>query len=227
MGQFVWLLLFAFVSMGAQQNESFRDEVLAIEKKYDTLWDASRPTIVFTGSSSIRLWHDLEERFPQYQIINSGFGGSQAYDLLVHLDRLVLKYHPKKVFIYEGDNDISFKKKPRKIVETFKTIAHKIHAKDPTTQIVLISPKPSIARWRLRRRYKRLNRKLKKWAETNPNLNFVDVWGIMLNNRKVNKDLFVEDGLHMNTLGYELWYKALKDHVTIEKTEKNYHYLKE
>lgn len=216
MRQVFLLFLFALASVGAQENESFLDEVLALEKKYDTLWDPSRPTIVFTGSSSIRLWNDLEERFPQYQIINTGFGGSQAYDLLVHLDRLVLKYRPKKVFIYEGDNDISFKKRPRKILETFKTIAHKIKAQDSNTQIVLISPKPSIARWRLRGRYKRLNRKLRKWAETDPNLIFVDVWSSMLNSRKVNKDLFVEDGLHMNPSGYELWYKALKDHVNIE-----------
>ena len=221
------LLLFAFASISAQQNKSFLNEVLAIEKKYDTLWDPSRPTIVFTGSSSIRLWKDLEERFPQYQIINTGFGGSQAYDLLVHLDRLVLKYHPKKVFIYEGDNDISFKKRPRKILKTFKTIAAKIKTKDSITQIVLISPKPSVARWRLRGRYKRLNRKLKKWAETEPNLSFVDVWNVMLKNRKVNKELFVEDGLHLNPKGYELWYKALRDYVNLEQTEKNYHYLKE
>ncbi|RNC89533.1 MAG: G-D-S-L family lipolytic protein [Allomuricauda sp.] len=199
------------------QNSSFADEVTAINKKYDTLWDASKPTIVFTGSSSIRLWKDLEERFPEHHILNTGFGGSEAYDLLVHLDDLVLKYNPKKVFIYEGDNDISNGKRPKPIIKTFETIISRIEEKNPEAQLVLISPKPSISRWKLKGKYKRLNKRLKKLAAGHDKLVFVDVWHIMLNGRKLNKTLFIQDGLHMNTSGYDLWYKQLKKHVNLTR----------
>ncbi|WP_299531260.1 GDSL-type esterase/lipase family protein [Ulvibacterium sp.] len=201
-------------SIGYSQDSSrFKDEVEAITKKYDSLWDPSKPTVVFTGSSSIRIWKDLEQHFPQHQIVNSGFGGSQASDLLIHLDELVLKYNPSKVFIYEGDNDIAAHKKPNTIIETSLEIIDKIKEKDSTTHIVLISAKPSTARWGLRRKYKRLNRKFIKLSKKDDSLEFADVWTPMLNGRKVKTDIFIEDGLHMNAMGYELWHNVLKTYM--------------
>ncbi len=197
-------------TLHAQENQNFAKEVNAIKVKYDTLWDASKPTIVFTGSSSIRLWSDLEDRFQDHQILNTGFGGSQSYDLLVHLSALVLDYKPEKVFIYEGDNDINDKKSPRLVLETMEQITRRIQEQDKSTKIILISAKPSISRWRLRGKYKRLNRKLKKFTESDHNIMFVNVWDVMLEGRKLNETLFIEDGLHMNDKGYDIWYNALK-----------------
>ncbi|MEM9001791.1 MAG: GDSL-type esterase/lipase family protein [Bacteroidota bacterium] len=203
----------AFFMVQAQQSNGFYEEVLAIQRKNDVLWDSEKETIVFTGSSSIRLWNDLEERFPDQHILNSGFGGSQADDLLIYLNELVLRHHPKKVVIYEGDNDIFRKKRPQQIIRVFEEIIQKIWAKNKDTQIILISVKPSISRWRLRGKYKRLNKRLKKLANTDTAIQFVNVWDIMLNGNRLNKTLFIEDGLHMNALGYDLWYKALKGHI--------------
>ena len=197
--------------MGLTQDVApFADEVKAIGKKYDTLWDADKETIVFTGSSSVRIWHDLQDRFPDHQIINSGFGGSQASDLLGYSDELILRYSPKKVFIYEGDNDISAGKNTKEIVNDITAIISKIRDQDATTEIVLIAAKPSIARWKLKRDYKRLNRKFRKLSRKDVQMNYVDIWKPMLNRRKVMKDLFIEDGLHMNAKGYQIWYEAIK-----------------
>lgn len=206
-----FLLLLLVCTMQAQQGDNFAEEVQTIKAKYDTLWNASKPTIVFTGSSSIRLWEDLEKRFPGHQILNTGFGGSQSYDLLVYLDELVLDYNPRKVFIYEGDNDINDRKRPKLILNTITHIAKRIKEKGDTIEIVLISAKPSIARWKLKGKYKRFNRKLKKFSDSDPNIIYVDVWNIMLTDRKLNETLFIEDGLHMNEKGYDLWYNALKE----------------
>lgn len=193
-----------------QKNTAFGEEVKTISKKYDTIWDNQRETILFTGSSSVRLWKNLEVSFPEHQILNTGFGGSQASDLLYHLDELVLRYAPKKIFIYEGDNDIFAKKKIKEIIQTTSSIISKIKASDPTSEIVLISAKPSISRWKYRRRYKRLNKKYLRLSEQDSLLNFVDVWNPMLNGRKPKMDIFIEDGLHMNQKGYDLWYEAMK-----------------
>lgn len=48
---------------------------------------------------------------------------------------------------------------------------------------------------------------------TDNRLQYVDVWNPMLNGRKVKQDIFVSDGLHMNSKGYEIWYTVLKDYV--------------
>ncbi|MGB5554964.1 MAG: GDSL-type esterase/lipase family protein [Flavobacteriaceae bacterium] len=197
----------------AQESNRFLGEVEAIHKKYDSLWDASKETIVFTGSSSVRIWKDLEQRFPAHQIVNSGFGGSQASDLLFYIEELILRYQPKSVFIYEGDNDIATRKKPKKIIETTLEIISKIRAENQNTKIVLIAAKPSIARWNLKRRYQRLNRKFKRIGNNDPQIFYADVWRPMLDKRRVKQDIFIEDGLHMNAKGYEIWYTALKEFV--------------
>ena len=205
----VWFTTFT----RAQDPERFADEVAAIQKKYDTLWDASKETIVFTGSSSVRIWTDLQERFPNHQIVNSGFGGSQASDLLAYTNELILQYKPKKVFIYEGDNDIADSKDSKEIIQNLQAIFGKIRAQNPAAEIVFIAAKPSIARWNLKRNYKRLNRKLKKLSRKDAELHYADVWKPMLIRRKVMTDIFIEDGLHMNAKGYAIWYDVLKEFV--------------
>ncbi|MFS4467386.1 SGNH/GDSL hydrolase family protein [Maribacter sp. 2210JD10-5] len=205
---FLLFLLLNLTVLG--QENTFTEEVHTITENYDSVWDESKETIVFTGSSSIRLWKNLEESFPQHQIINTGFGGSQASDLLYHIDDLVIRYLPSKVFIYEGDNDIFSKKRPNKIILTTEQIIQRIWYHKNDAQIVLISAKPSISRWKLRGRYKRLNRKLERLSRTNPLLTFVDVWNPMLNGRKPKKEIFISDGLHMNQKGYDIWFNTMK-----------------
>lgn len=207
------LLLFLPYSGITQAPNRFDDEVLEIQKKNDSLWDASKPTLVFTGSSSIRMWKDLQERFPDQQILNTGFGGSQFSDLELYLDELILNYNPVKVFIYEGDNDVSAKVRLRTIVDTSERILTVLQQKKQGMEIVLISPKPSISRWKLRGKYRRLNRKLSRLAKKTDGVDFIDVWYPMLDKRKVKQDIFIEDGLHMNSKGYDIWYEVLKNHV--------------
>ncbi|NHF61261.1 G-D-S-L family lipolytic protein [Flavobacteriaceae bacterium TP-CH-4] len=212
--KYLYLFPLFLMTLGqAQEASDFMEEVDAIQKKYDTLWDASKETIVFTGSSSVRIWNDLQERFPDYQIVNTGFGGSQATDLLAYSDALVLRFKPRKVFIYEGDNDLSAKKKPRAIVKTLANIIARIREQNAAAEIVLIAAKPSIVRWQMKRKYKKLNRKLKRWSQKDSLIDFADVWKPMLEGRKINEELFIEDGLHMNGKGYDIWYEVLKPYV--------------
>ena len=202
--------------LSAQEKPAFAEEVKALTQKNDSLWDSNKETIVFTGSSSIRKWDNLQESFPNHQVLNTGFGGSQASDLLYYLDTLVLRYNPTKVFIYEGDNDISAKKRPREIIGTTKSIIAKLKARNPDVKIVLISAKPSISRWNLRGKYRRLNRKFKRLSKKDEALLFVDVWNPMLNERKLKKDIFISDGLHMNPKGYDIWFNAMQ-HLVNDK----------
>ncbi|MFV1447629.1 GDSL-type esterase/lipase family protein [Maribacter sp. HS] len=207
------LIFFVSLTSFGQVENVFTKEVKDITAKYDSIWDSSKETIVFTGSSSVRLWGKLQEEFPDHQIINSGFGGSQASDLLYFIDELILSYNPKKVFIYEGDNDLWAKKRPADVLDTTADIIRRIKAKNASTQVILISAKPSISRWKIRGKYKRLNRKMERFTQDDPNLFYVDVWKPMLNKRKLKTDIFIEDGLHMNQKGYDIWYVAMKDLV--------------
>lgn len=207
------IFLLGLGTLCAQEELPFAKEVKQIEQQTRSIWDQNKETIVFTGSSSIRFWKDIQERFPSQQVLNTGFGGSQFSDLALYLDELILDYRPVKVFIYEGDNDIFAKKRPRNILKTAQKILGQLQQRSPGMEIVLISAKPSISRWKFRGKYRRLNRKLQKLAQETEGIDFVDVWYPMLDKRKVKQDIFVEDGLHMNKKGYDIWYDAIKEYV--------------
>lgn len=209
------LLLFAMgaASLWSQDPLRFQEEIQMLKHKTDSLWNGENGTILFTGSSSIRMWEDLQERFPYENILNTGFGGSQATDLLYYLQPLVLAYQPKKVFIYEGDNDLAEGKRVGQVLKVLKNISEGLQGEIPDVSIVIISAKPSISRWGLRGKYKRLNKKLQRWASRNQHLDFADVWNPMLADKKLNTSLFIEDGLHMNASGYDIWENTLKPFI--------------
>lgn len=217
MGKAIPLLLLIFsitsTTAWAQDPARFEEEITDIVTRYDSLWDKSKATIVFTGSSSIRTWENLQTLFPDFQVVNSGFGGSQTSDLLVYADELILRYEPFKVFIYEGDNDLAERKRPGRVIRDMRSVLEKIWMENPRTEVVLIAAKPSVSRWHLRRAYKRFNRKLQRLSAKNAFLAFADVWTVMLEGKKLNKDLFIEDGLHMNEKGYEIWKQVLDPFV--------------
>lgn len=216
----ILLCLFFCSYNGISQTEnSFSNEVNAISLKYDSIWDSTNETIVFTGSSSVRLWKKLEQSFPKHQILNTGFGGSQSSDLLYFLDDLILRYNPKKVFIYEGDNDLWAKKRPNKVIDTTEEIIRRIKAQNSNTQIILIAAKPSISRWKIRGKYKRLNRKMERLTEKDSLLYYADVWYPMLTKNKLKTDIYIEDGLHMNQKGYDIWFQAIMNLVDNPKNK--------
>ena len=209
---FLAVLLFISTTVFAQDPTRFKGQVEKIHQ--DNPIQENLNSIVFTGSSTIRMWKSLQEDFPQHNVINAGFGGSQASDLLYYIDELILDYKPSKVFIYEGDNDISSGKSTDEILMTFNLITSKIHEALPETEIVIISPKPSVARWKLADQYLELNKKLKKFTKSEKYMKYADLWKPMLNkDKEPMDDIFIKDNLHMNEKGYAIWAKTIKKYL--------------
>lgn len=202
------LLLFTFIS-NAQDPNRFKDQVNElVNKEYN--FGSDKKLVVFTGSSSIRMWNDVQSHFPEFNVINNGFGGSHFSDLLFYYDELILSRKPDILFIYEGDNDLASNKKSKHLLKEARQLTEKIKKDLPTTKIVFISPKPSIARVQLKNQYILFNKKLKKFCAKQSNVGFADVWYPMLDNKgNVFKDVFIEDGLHMNKKGYDIWAKVI------------------
>ncbi|WP_373399637.1 GDSL-type esterase/lipase family protein [Algoriphagus halophilus] len=197
--------LFIGVNQLFAQANRFDQEVESISHKIDSIgW--SKGEVVFTGSSSVRMWKNLQEQFPDVPIINTGFGGSTALDLSEQLFPLVLRLEPSKVFIYEGDNDINGGNTAAEIMATLDDIVTRIQKQLPNTTVNLISAKPSPSRWELKNSYLVLNDLMRQYCTTHENVNFVNVWDIMLDKSGVPRaDIFIGDNLHMNEKGYDLW----------------------
>ena len=207
--KYYFSFILCLLIQSVQSQIFFQSEVNKIQQRYKNQINKNTKHIVFTGSSSIRMWKDLPVLFQNPKIINTGFGGSKASDLLYYLDELVLDFNPSKVIIYEGDNDISSGHKINFILKNIKSIIKKIEEKNKYVQIILISAKPSIMRWDLRKKYIQLNKKYKNLALKNNNIHFADIWSQMIDSGELKTDIFIEDGLHLNEKGYKIWEKVL------------------
>jgi lysophospholipase L1-like esterase len=166
--------------------------------------------IIFVGSSSIRLW-DLEKSFPGKGYVNHGFGGSEIADSTYYFDELVAKHKPRLVVFYAGDNDINGGKSPEQVLKDFQAFEGKFKKELPGVNLLYISIKPSIARWKLADKMREANKLIEDDGNKRPNFHFLDVWPVMLGeDGKPRKDIFLEDGLHMNEVGYAEWVKLVE-----------------
>ncbi len=162
--------------------------------------------VIFTGSSSVRLWEGLDKDCSGVQVINTGFGGSHMSDLLYFLDQTVLRFLPTEIYIYEGDNDVSAEKSPAAIMVTTKELVNKLFALNPKIKIHFIAAKPSPSRWKFKSQYEAFNSLLKTYAEGHTQLFYIDVWNPMLDSKgRPISDIFITDSLHMNRKGYLIW----------------------
>jgi len=153
------------------------------------------------------MWKDLPIIFNNSKILNTGFGGSKASDLLYFIQELILDYNPSKVIIYEGDNDVSG---GQNINFIFKNIIKRIRNKNNNTHVILISAKPSISRWHLRQKHIELNNKYKNLALKRDYIHFADTWSKMLDSGELKTDIFISDGLHLNQKGYKIRENVLR-----------------
>lgn len=208
------VLVFTFsIGVRAQDPGRFQKAVEVLVQKNHS-FDDEKELVVFAGSSSIRMWDDVQTYFPEYNVINNGFGGSHFSDLIYYYDELIARKNPDRLFIYEGDNDIASGKNPRKVRDEARQLIRRIRNDFPQTKIVFIAAKPSIARWELKKEYERLNRYLEQIARRTPNVEFADVWNAMLDeNGEVYRDVFVDDNLHMNEKGYQIWGEVIGQHL--------------
>jgi lysophospholipase L1-like esterase len=171
--------------------------------------------VVFVGSSSIRLWNDLEQQFEDHvAIVKRGFGGSRMLDCAQHLQRLVLPYKPRLVVVYAGDNDLAEGRTPEQVLASFSEFVAGVRAALPETRIAYLSIKPSPLRQALLPKVRATNALIADYAAGTPNLDYIDVYSKMLDrDGRPRGELFQADSLHLNAAGYALWQGVIAGHL--------------
>ena len=165
--------------------------------------------VVFVGSSSIRKWYTADY-FPDVPIVNRGFGGSHISDVIFFINETVLKFNPKVIVFYAGDNDINFGKSYQTVFEDYVNFVEKVRAKVPNTRIVFIPIKPSPARWSLWNEMEKANHAIQKYSQKHSFLYYIDTASPMLNNRgKPKSSLFAKDSLQ---IGLEIIFFDVEDY---------------
>jgi lysophospholipase L1-like esterase len=210
-----FLFLFSVLSMAAaaQVDEyPFASDIMKF-KEGDKIIPPPENALLFAGSSSFTLWTDVQDYFPEYTIINRGFGGSTLLDQIRYSNEIILPYFPCQIIIYCGENDLAASDTvtPGMVVERFEQLFGLIRSALPDVKVTYVSMKPSPSRWHLSQKMIAANFDIWIFLESQENADFINIWDKMLNEDNLpDSSLFLEDMLHMNASGYKIWQKAIE-----------------
>jgi lysophospholipase L1-like esterase len=184
--------------------------------------DAETPppddAVLFIGSSSIRLWKTLHEDFPQYDVIQRGFGGSTFADANLFIDNIVSPYDPAAIVVFEGTNDIASGKTGEQAFEDYKTFVGLIRdgqkSCDKPTPILFIGITPTESRWGHWPEMQIANELVREYAEEHDGLFYIDTVTRILDTAPEpggppSAELFRSDLLHLSPEGYALWVEII------------------
>jgi lysophospholipase L1-like esterase len=206
-------LLF-FVGNVSAQNQPFWNDIQAF-KKQDSIAMPTHYKTLFIGSSSFTKWKNLDKDLPEYAPLNRAFGGSTLPDVIRYRKDIIEKYNPERIVIYCGENDVASSDtiSGKIVLERFKVLHQHLRGKFPNINIYYISLKPCPSRWKMRKRMIDANNQIEKFCKKQKHTYFISIWDQMLVNSKPNPALFIDDSLHMNSKGYEIWMKEIRKKI--------------
>lgn len=209
------LQLFSLMGRAQEKKAPFWNDIRQF-KKMDSVAFPKAGQILFVGSSSFTMWRDVQDYFPQYPIINRGFGGSSITDLIRYAEDIILPYQPKQVVIYCGENDFAGDEKlmPAQVAERFYQLFNIIRKKYKKVPIAYVSMKPSPSRTHLMPKFNVANVMIREFLKKKKRTAYIDVYHAMLNaDGTPMKDIFLSDNLHMNKKGYAIWQKIIEPYL--------------
>lgn len=192
--------------------EFWESDIEAFEAA-DTKASPGKNLILFTGSSSIRMWSTLEKDMAPLRVLNRGFGGAHMSHVLHFSDRIIRPYEARAIVVYAGDNDIGSGKTPEVVEADFLALVDHIRSTQPSVPIYFLTIKASRLRWKLWPLMDVANNRIVALSKTDPLIRVIDVSAPMIELGRGDEppgDLFLLDGLHLSSDGYALWTEIVK-----------------
>ena len=145
------------------------------------------------------------------KVLNRGFGGAQISHVIHHFEEIIKPYEPKAIVFFCGTNDLTALKTPKETMSDFKKFLSLVRNEFGNIKVYVIGIKPSVDRLYLDKEERIFNSSIKLLASQDAYLEYIDVWDSMLSEDGSRMpELFIEDGLHMNKKGYEVWTKQVR-----------------
>lgn len=190
-------------------------EALDATEKY------SDDAILFIGSSSIRLWKTLEADMQPYPVIQRGYGGAHFRDLVFFTDRILADHKLSMVVCFVA-NDISGSPQdgtPKEVLRLLKLFVKQVREKHLNIPILQIAITPTKSRWKYWDEINQVNALMQAYCNKTDNLYFINTVPTFLTaNSEPKPEWFVQDQLHLNAKGYEVWNKLIKSEIKRIKT---------
>ncbi len=182
------------------------EKAIAAFEESDRAHPPPKRAILFTGASHIRRWTTLAQDFPQAQVINRGFGGSEIREATHFAPRIIFPYAPRAIYFRSGGNELWNKKRSaEEAFSDFKEFVTTVHAKLPDTDIIYISNIRSIARASQDDQLRAMNTLISGYIQGKAHLRYIDAFDLMTDSSgQLRPEYFVEDRLHLSPVGYKL-----------------------
>ncbi len=226
------LILFSIVSCSRTHDfvEKYKTEALNWEPaiaQFDSLNRVETypdNSILFVGSSSIRMWETMQEDMAPYHVIQRGFGGAKYSDVAWFAERLIYPHHFKALMLFAGNDiwGVPIDKSPEEIARLAVYVVDVVRKKYPDVPIFFIEVTHSPKRLFLMRQVHAENMWLKRIAQERQNVHFIESFSSMKNSAgEPDSSLFQEDLLHLNKEGYAVWAEIIKQNVQAVLHETN------
>lgn len=171
-------------------------------------------SILFIGSSSIRLWNTIADDMSPYAVICRGYGGASYRDLCHFVSRLVTAHQPRAIVIFVA-NDITSPETspdPERVMIDVRATEAKIRERHPEVPIFYVAVTPTESRWRAWPTVQRLNGMIEDMCRDISNSFFIPTARHFLDTTtgRPVRELFRDDSLHLSPAGYKVWAAVIR-----------------
>lgn len=185
------------------------EDIAALEAATHGRTDA----VVFIGSSSIRLWPELERDMAPLPVVQHGFGGAKLADIEHYAERLVNAYRPRAVVVFAGSNDLQpGATKPASVLaDTYLRFVARVRADLPNVPIYFIGITPTPLRFEIWEEAQETNRRIRDESEARADLHYIETGPTLLGpDGHPERANYRFDGLHLSERGYAIWTRIIR-----------------
>ena len=194
-----------------ERSEKWKEDVSKLAAGNAT--DGGAEHVLFLGSSSFRLWDTIQEDLAPVKVVKRAYGGARFRDLAIYTPELIAGLRFSKAVIFIA-NDITGKDSEDTDPETTSKLARlviaQLRSEHPEVPIHLVAVTPTPVRYKHWPRIQVTNRMLRKIAETTPDVFYIPTaYAFLDRDGHPRAELFKEDRLHLNSIGYQIWARIL------------------
>ncbi len=192
----------------------YETRINKLAKQYQS---AEKGGVLIMGSSTMDYWADWQTDIGNRLGYNVGIGGTIVEDWLYAYDKLVKPFNPSTILIYLGGNNINNMGHTGQYAESLmENLLNKMHADFPDAEIYYIYSMavPSCYKGgKFNYEYGQFIEEMKKLVADTNWLNGIDTFTSLTKDGEARKDLYRDDGIHLNEKGYDIFAQIINDAV--------------
>lgn len=169
--------------------------------------------ILFYGSSSIRLWKNIEEDLAPLPVVKRGYGGASLHDATYYAKRVLqpISYSALVVFIANDIWGRPSDKSPEEIEKLMDYIVRTSQKHRPEAPVFIVEITQTPARAHLVKELEAANAQLEAYAKRHDQVHFIPTKDLYMDaDGQMKPELFMPDQLHQNAAGYAVWSGRIK-----------------